>query len=164
MHSHAELTGYLAAALTTLSFLPQVWKTLRTRDTQAISLGMYLMFSAGVAQTVKQFGVLRGIFASKALGIELIGCGAAAQYRFKTAAGGWAIGFGWQLCKALLRPLPRLASRRRASCRTWISSATPTRPGCAVCPPMSPTPVPTRASGRGRCGSSAPTGASVRRL
>ena len=52
-------------------------------------------------QTVKQFGVLRGIFASKTLGIELIGCGAAAQYRFKTAAGGWAIGFGWRLCKAL---------------------------------------------------------------
>jgi MtN3 and saliva related transmembrane protein len=49
MHQHAELTGYLAAALTTLAFVPQVWKTVRTRDTRAISLGMYLMFSAGVA-------------------------------------------------------------------------------------------------------------------
>lgn len=44
-----ELTGYLAAALTSLSFIPQVLKTLQTRDTRAISLGMYLMFTAGVA-------------------------------------------------------------------------------------------------------------------
>jgi MtN3 and saliva related transmembrane protein len=59
MHPHAELTGYLAAALTTLSFVPQVWKTLRTRDTRAISLGMYLMFSAGVALWLV-YGVLIG--------------------------------------------------------------------------------------------------------
>jgi len=28
MHPLSELTGYLAVALTTLSFVPQVWKTL----------------------------------------------------------------------------------------------------------------------------------------
>lgn len=44
-----ELTGYLAATLTTISFVPQVLRTLRTRDTRAISLGMYALFSAGVA-------------------------------------------------------------------------------------------------------------------
>lgn len=44
-----ELTGYLAATLTTVSFVPQVLRTLRTRDTRAISLGMYALFSAGVA-------------------------------------------------------------------------------------------------------------------
>ena len=44
-----ELTGYLAAILTTASFVPQVLRTLRTRDTRAISLGMYSLFSAGVA-------------------------------------------------------------------------------------------------------------------
>ena len=44
-----ELTGYLAAILTTVSFVPQVLRTLRTRDTRALSLGMYLLFSAGVA-------------------------------------------------------------------------------------------------------------------
>ena len=44
-----EITGYLAAALTTFSFVPQVLRTLRTQDTRAISLGMYLMFSVGVA-------------------------------------------------------------------------------------------------------------------
>jgi MtN3 and saliva related transmembrane protein len=44
-----ELTGYPAATLTTVSFVPQVLRTLRTRDTRAISLGMYALFSAGVA-------------------------------------------------------------------------------------------------------------------
>ena len=41
--------GYLAAVLTTVSFIPQVIRTIRTRDTQAISLAMYIMFSCGVA-------------------------------------------------------------------------------------------------------------------
>ncbi|NEX19860.1 hypothetical protein G3480_05950 [Thiorhodococcus mannitoliphagus] len=47
--SSPDLLGYAAAALTTTAFIPQVVKTLRTRDTRAISLGMYLLFSAGVA-------------------------------------------------------------------------------------------------------------------
>ena len=59
MHLNAELTGYLAAALTTLAFVPQVRKALRTRDTRAISLGMYLMFSTGVALWLV-YGVLIG--------------------------------------------------------------------------------------------------------
>ncbi len=41
--------GTLAAALTTGSFLPQVWHTIKTRDTRAISLSMYLLFTLGVA-------------------------------------------------------------------------------------------------------------------
>ena len=40
--------GYVAASLTTLSFVPQAIKTLRTGDTSGISLGMYLMFTSGV--------------------------------------------------------------------------------------------------------------------
>lgn len=44
-----DLLGYTAALLTTTAFVPQVVQTLRTRDTRAISLGMYLLFSAGVA-------------------------------------------------------------------------------------------------------------------
>ena len=43
-----ELVGYLAAILTTLSFLPQVWHTWRTRDVRGISLGMYVVFATGV--------------------------------------------------------------------------------------------------------------------
>jgi len=40
--------GYAGGTMTTLAFLPQVIKTLRTRDTRSISLGMYLLFTAGV--------------------------------------------------------------------------------------------------------------------
>ena len=45
----AEYIGYLAATLTTCSFVPQAWHTFRTRDVAGISLGMYLVFACGVA-------------------------------------------------------------------------------------------------------------------
>lgn len=44
-----ELIGYLAAVLTTVSFVPQAWHTFRTRDVRGISLGMYSVFAVGVA-------------------------------------------------------------------------------------------------------------------
>ena len=44
-----ELIGYGAATLTTVSFFPQAIKTLRSGDTRAISLGMYGLFTTGVA-------------------------------------------------------------------------------------------------------------------
>ena len=43
-----DLVGYLAAALTTASFLPQAIMTVKTRDTSSLSLGMYSMFTMGV--------------------------------------------------------------------------------------------------------------------
>mgnify|MGYP003440324157 FL=1 len=44
-----ELIGYAAAGLTTCSFVPQAWLTFRTRDVSGISLGMYSVFTLGVA-------------------------------------------------------------------------------------------------------------------
>ncbi len=44
-----DLIGYIAATLTTASFLPQAWKTFRSRDVSGISLGMYALFTTGVA-------------------------------------------------------------------------------------------------------------------
>lgn len=43
-----DLIGYLAALLTTASFLPQAILTLRTRDTASLSLSMYGIFTLGV--------------------------------------------------------------------------------------------------------------------
>ena len=43
-----ELISYLAATLTTSSFLPQAVLTLKTKDTESLSLGMYSLFTAGV--------------------------------------------------------------------------------------------------------------------
>jgi MtN3 and saliva related transmembrane protein len=49
MSPHAiELIGALAAVLTTISFVPQAWKTWRTRDVSGISLIMYAVFTVGV--------------------------------------------------------------------------------------------------------------------
>jgi MtN3 and saliva related transmembrane protein len=44
-----DLLGYIAATLTTAAFVPQAWKTFRSRDVSGISLGMYSLFTAGVA-------------------------------------------------------------------------------------------------------------------
>jgi MtN3 and saliva related transmembrane protein len=44
-----NIVGLVAATLTTLSFVPQVMRTLKTRDTRSISLWMYLLFCGGVA-------------------------------------------------------------------------------------------------------------------
>ena len=43
------LLGYAAAALTSLSFLPQAWLVIRTGRTDGISLLMYSVFTVGVA-------------------------------------------------------------------------------------------------------------------
>ena len=44
-----EWIGFAAASLTTASFVPQAWLTFRTRDVRGISLGMYSVFTLGVA-------------------------------------------------------------------------------------------------------------------
>jgi len=44
-----DTIGSVAATLTTVSFLPQAWQTFRTKDVSGISLGMYTVFTVGVA-------------------------------------------------------------------------------------------------------------------
>lgn len=44
-----DVIGFGAAFLTTASFVPQAWLTFRTRDVSGISLGMYSVFTVGVA-------------------------------------------------------------------------------------------------------------------
>jgi MtN3 and saliva related transmembrane protein len=55
----AEAVGYVAAVLTTASFVPQAWLTFRTRDVRGISLGMYSVFACGVALWLA-YGLLVG--------------------------------------------------------------------------------------------------------
>jgi MtN3 and saliva related transmembrane protein len=43
-----EALGYVAALLTSFSFVPQAVRTWRSRATRDISLPMYLMFTTGV--------------------------------------------------------------------------------------------------------------------
>ena len=58
MQTHDWL-GYLAAALTTLSFVPQAWLTFKSRDVSGISLAMYSAFTLGVGLWLV-YGVMLG--------------------------------------------------------------------------------------------------------
>ena len=51
--------GSLAAILTTVSFVPQAWRTWRTRDVSGISLTMYAVFTVGVGLWLI-YGILLG--------------------------------------------------------------------------------------------------------
>ena len=42
------MIGSIAAVLTTFAFLPQVIKVIKTKDTESIALGMYLMRVVGI--------------------------------------------------------------------------------------------------------------------
>ena len=44
-----DWVGTAAATLTTTAFIPQALQVLRTRHTKDISLGMYVIFTSGVA-------------------------------------------------------------------------------------------------------------------
>jgi len=44
-----DLVGMLAGALSTVAFVPQVWRVWRTRSARDLSLPMYLIFTTGVA-------------------------------------------------------------------------------------------------------------------
>lgn len=43
-----HILGFIAGSLTTISFLPQVIKTWKTKSTKDISLVMFIVFSIGV--------------------------------------------------------------------------------------------------------------------
>ncbi|MDG1806123.1 SemiSWEET transporter [Flavicella sp.] len=43
-----EIIGLVAASLTTVSFVPQVYKIWKTKSAESISLAMFLMFFVGV--------------------------------------------------------------------------------------------------------------------
>lgn len=51
--------GFAAAFCTTVSFLPQAVKTIRTKDTTGISLSMYLLFTTGTLLWLL-FGIFSG--------------------------------------------------------------------------------------------------------
>ena len=55
----SDLVGYPAAFLTTVAFMPQAWKSWRSRDLSDISLPMYALFTMGVALWLA-YGVVIG--------------------------------------------------------------------------------------------------------
>lgn len=57
----ADAIGFIAAAMTTLSFLPQALLSFKTRDVSGVSLGMYTVFTIGVAMWLL-YGLLLGMW------------------------------------------------------------------------------------------------------
>jgi len=58
------MIGSIAGILTTLAFVPQVIKVIKTKDTEALSLGMYSIQVIGIALwliyglTIKDFALI----------------------------------------------------------------------------------------------------------
>jgi MtN3 and saliva related transmembrane protein len=80
-----ELIGYVAAFLTTCSFVPQAWHTFRTRDVSGISLAMYSVFVCGVAMWLA-YGVLLNewpIVVANTITLALAVCILAMKLRFR---------------------------------------------------------------------------------
>ena len=48
MSFNTEMIGFVAAVLTTISFIPQVYKVWKSKPVTGISLVMYLIFFCGV--------------------------------------------------------------------------------------------------------------------
>ena len=46
---NTDLIGMVAGTLSTVAFVPQVWRVWKTRSARDLSLPMYLIFTAGVA-------------------------------------------------------------------------------------------------------------------
>jgi len=54
-----DLIGAAAGALTTIAFIPQVWRVWQTRSARDLSLSMYLIFTSGVALWLL-YGIMLG--------------------------------------------------------------------------------------------------------
>lgn len=68
----SDMLGYVAATLTTAAFVPQAWRTFRTKDVSGISLRMYAVFTAGVAVWLAYGIALRELPMILANGLTLV--------------------------------------------------------------------------------------------
>ena len=82
---HPDTIGFLAGALTTVSFLPQVVKAWRSRSTADISLTMFVLFCAGLVLWTA-YGIVIGshpIVAWNAITLLLAGTILVLKLRYK---------------------------------------------------------------------------------
>ncbi len=81
---NAEWLGSIAATLTTVSFVPQAVRALRTRNTRGISLLMYAVFTLGIAFWLAYGWMLQAwpIVVANAITLALSGAILALKLRF----------------------------------------------------------------------------------
>jgi MtN3 and saliva related transmembrane protein len=81
---NSDLIGSLASTLTTIAFVPQVWRAWKTRSARDLSLPMYLIFTAGVVLWFV-YGLLLGavpIIVGNAVTLLLAGAVLAMKLKF----------------------------------------------------------------------------------
>lgn len=84
MNTSTTTIGFIAALLTTVAFLPQALKVWQTRSAKDVSLGMYMLFTLGVALWLI-YGVLLNswpIIVSNVVTLVLAGVVLAMKLRF----------------------------------------------------------------------------------
>jgi MtN3 and saliva related transmembrane protein len=84
-----DILGLVATGFTTSSFVPQVWRTWRTRDVSGISLPTYVIITIGLALWLL-YGWLRGdmpLVVANAVMVVLTGAITVMKLRFGRGAG-----------------------------------------------------------------------------
>ena len=83
-----DLLGLVATGFTTSSFVPQVWRTWKTRDVSGISLPTYVIIPIGLALWLV-YGWLRGdmpLMVANAVMVVLTGAITVMKLRFEQRA------------------------------------------------------------------------------
>ena len=83
-----DLLGLVATCFTTSSFVPQVWRTWKTRDVSGISLPTYVIITIGLALWLV-YGWLRGdmpLMVANAVMLVLTGAITVMKLRFEQRA------------------------------------------------------------------------------
>ncbi|TXI27247.1 MAG: hypothetical protein E6Q64_07455 [Ottowia sp.] len=83
-----DLLGLVATCFTTSSFVPQVWRTWKTRDVSGISLPTYVIITVGLALWLV-YGWLRGdmpLMVANAVMVVLTGAITVMKLRFEQQA------------------------------------------------------------------------------
>ena len=83
-----DLLGLVATCFTTSSFVPQVWRTWKTRDVSGISLPTYVIITIGLALWLV-YGWLRGdmpLMVADAVMVVLTGAITVMKLRFEQRA------------------------------------------------------------------------------
>ena len=83
-----DLLGLVATCFTTSSFVPQIWRTWKTRDVSGISLPTYVIITIGLALWLV-YGWLRGdmpLMVANAVMVVLTGAITVMKLRFEQRA------------------------------------------------------------------------------
>ncbi|MFH1412052.1 MAG: SemiSWEET transporter [Candidatus Omnitrophota bacterium] len=71
---HISIIGLTAGFLTSLSFLPQALKILRTKQVRDISLGMYIVLTVGICMWIVYGSLIKELPIILSNGIAVILC------------------------------------------------------------------------------------------